>query len=128
MMVKTRKSSIATLGLIFTATIMTGCGTTQQKPLYVWDNYVNTSVSVAKNSEDPKVVEEHMSQLQKIIDDSHENGMRVAPGLYAEYGEFLYQHRNKIEAKKYFSLEKQTYPESATFVDRLTLKLYGETL
>ena len=122
------KKGYLSLGLIFLAVSMTGCGANKPKPLYVWSDYVKTSTDVVTESHDEKSVAEHMAVLEKIFKESEEKGTRVAPGLYAEYAELLYQHRNKIEAKKYFILEKQTYPESAVFIDSVTTKLYGEAL
>ncbi len=82
----------------------------------------------AKNKEknNKEVLEQHTAELKKIIDESETNKQKVAPGLYAEYGQILFETGKKEDAKRYFFLEKTTYPESATFIDQVVKKLYGE--
>jgi hypothetical protein len=75
-----------------------------------------------------EILEKHILELEKIIVDSEEKKQRVAPGIYAEYAQLLYETNKLSDAKKYFLLEKQTYPESSIFIDRVLKKLYGETL
>jgi len=38
----------------------------------------------------------------------------------------LYETGKKEDAKRYFMLEKATYPESSTFMSQIMKKLYGE--
>jgi hypothetical protein len=73
-----------------------------------------------------EVLEKHIIELEKIILDSETKQQRVAPGIYAEYAQLLYETNKPSEAKKYFLLEKQTYPESSIFIDRVLKKLYGD--
>ena len=116
-------SFVAILILVFT-----GCGKQAQPPLYSWGNYVNSSTEYGMKGHEKEVLEKHMQELEKIINDSEAKNQRVAPGIYAEYGQILYETNKKEDAKKYFLLEKQTYVESSMFIDRVMTKLYGETI
>jgi hypothetical protein len=108
--------------------IFAGCQQQVQPPLYVWNNYVHSSTDYGMQGHEKEILEKHILELEKIIVDSEEKKQRVAPGIYAEYAQLLYETNKLSDAKKYFLLEKQTYPESSIFIDRVLKKLYGETL
>lgn len=108
------------------ALFFVGCANTQQPPLYSWGDYVKSSTRFGMDGHNKEVLEQHSAELKKIIDESEMNKQRVAPGLYAEYGQLLYETGKKEEAKRYFVLEKTTYPESTTFMNQIMKKLYGE--
>jgi len=105
-----------------------GCQKAPEPTLYIWDDYTNTSTEYGMNGQEKEVVEKHAQELNKIIKESEEKDQRVAPGIYAEYGQILFETSKKEEAKKYFLLEKKTYPESTQFINRVLNKLYGDTL
>ncbi len=113
--------------ILFTSFIVlfTGCQQTQP-PLYLWNNYVESSSEYGMKGHEKKVLEEHLLELKKIITQSNEAKRRVAPGIYAEYGQMLFETNKTLKAKKYFLLEKETYPESSVFINRVIRKLYGE--
>jgi len=118
-----------TISLSFLATIVllfTGCGQPVQTPLYTWGNYVNSSTDYGMRGHEKEVAEKHLAELEKIIIASESNKQRVAPGIYAEYAQILFESNEKVKAKEYFLLEKKTYIESTQFIDRVLLKLYGE--
>lgn len=111
----------------FLLILLTGCN--QQKvipPIYKWGNYVNSSSDYGMNGHNKEVQEKHIAELRKIISESEAEDRRVAPGIYAELGQILFETGKQGEAKQYLLLEKQTYPESAIFMDRIIAKLYGE--
>jgi hypothetical protein len=114
-------SFLVTIVLLFT-----GCGQSVQAPLYTWGNYVNSSADYGMRGHEKEVTEKHLAELEKIIIESESNKQRVAPGLYAEYAQILFESNEKVKAKEYFLLEKKTYVESTQFIDRVLLKLYGE--
>lgn len=116
------------LVLSIMALTFVGCGQQVQPPLYSWGNYVNTSTEYGMNGHKKEVLEKHVQELSKIISESESKDKRVAPGIYAEYAQILFETAKKEEAKKYFLLEKNTYPESTVFIDRVMIKLYGATL
>jgi hypothetical protein len=114
-------SSIAIVILLFT-----GCGQTVKPPLYNWGNYVKSSSDYGMYGEKKEILEKHILELEKIINESEAKDQRVAPGIYAEYAQILFETKKQEKAKKYFALEKNTYPESVQFIDRIMAKLYGE--
>lgn len=105
---------------------LAGCTNAQQPPLYSWGDYVKSSTRYGMDGHNKEVLEQHSAELKKIIDESEMNKQKVAPGLYAEYGQILFETGKKEDAKRYFLLEKTTYPESATFINQVMKKLYGE--
>jgi hypothetical protein len=106
--------------------IFSGCGKTVQPPLYNWGNYVKSSSDYGMNGHNKEILEKHLLELEKIITESNEKDQRVAPGIYAEYAQILFETNKKEKANKYFLLEKTTYPMSSQFIDRVLIKLYGE--
>lgn len=108
--------------------VFVGCQQPVEPPLYIWGDYVNTSTEYGMNGQEKEILEKHVQELSKIIKESEEKNQRVAPGIYAEYGQILFQTSKKEEAKKYFLLEKSVYPESTHFINRVIVKLYGASL
>ena len=95
------------------------CGCVQQnQKLYSWGDYSTTLYKMKKNPCD-ETQQAHTTELKKIIDISKENNMRVPPGVNIEYGYLLMTRGQKDEGLRYFALEKQTYPESTTFITNL---------
>jgi len=113
------------IGIVFP--FLVGCVQTQP-PLYHWGNYVSSSTNYGMQGHQKEVLEKHIAELEIIINESEQKNQRVAPGLYAEYAQLLYETNKKELSKKYFSLEKQTYPESVQFINGVLKKLYGETI
>jgi hypothetical protein len=67
----------------------------------------------------PERLDAYGGSLNRIIDKSKAGGKRVPPGIYAEYGRVLYDKQQYGRAIEYFELEKSTYGESATLMDRM---------
>lgn len=109
----------------FLLLVFTGCGQQVIPTIYKWGNYVQSSSDYGMKSQEKEILEKHLAELNKIITESENEKQRVAPGIYAEYAQILFETGKKEEAKKYFELEKQTYPESTVFIDRVLNKLYG---
>ena len=110
----------------FLILLFAGCGQQAIPPIYKWGNYVESSSDYGMKGQEKEVIEKHLAELSKIITESETEKQRVAPGIYAEYAQILFETGKKEEAKKYFELEKQTYPESTIFINRVLNKLYGE--
>ncbi len=123
-----KKNSLLIVVLSMIAMVFVGCGQNVQPPLYNWGNYVKSSTEYGVDGHNKEVIEKHLQELEKIISESEANKQRVAPGLYAEYGQILFEANQKEKAKKYFVLEKETYPESEKFIKIFTAKAYGEAL
>ena len=111
------------ISLVF---VFVGCQKQVEPPVYKWGNYVKRSAEFGMNGHNKEVLEKHLSELDKIIRESKEEDKRVAPGIYAEYAQLLFQTKKTSKAKEYFEREKTTYPESSIFINRVLKKLYGE--
>lgn len=120
------KNILSILFIPIVTILLSGCGPQVQPPLYNWGNYVKSSSDYGMNGEDKEVLKKHSDELAKIINESELKKQRVAPGIYAEYAQLLFESNKKEKAKNYFLLEKNTYPESSQFMDRVILKLYGD--
>jgi len=100
------------LGAIF---LLSGCA---NNTMYYWGNYSNSLYQYKKNLTQESL-DRHISELLEIVRKSNARNLRVPPGVYAELG-FIYTEKgDNVEAIKYFELEKNTYPESAKFMDSL---------
>lgn len=101
--------------LIFTALfglLLTGCATAPVE--YYYGAYSKTLYHSRKyNTEE--ALDRHKKTLEEIIEKSERKGIRVPPGIYAEYG-YLLALSSSPEADRFFSLEVATYPESLRFV------------
>lgn len=97
-----------------------GCAT--QRPMYSWGDYSSSLYKLKKEPNDENL-QKHKQVLVKIVEDSKENGLRVPPGVYCEYGYILIKEGKTDEALKYLDLEEQTYPASAVFIQRLKSQL-----
>jgi hypothetical protein len=54
-----------------------------------------------------------------ILERTETNGIKPPPGIYAEYGTFLFQAGNYSGAIDYYTKEKNAWPDSAYFMDLL---------
>lgn len=122
------KKNIPILFLLVVVSLV-GCA---PKRMYNWENYSETLYSCKKNSNEESLLK-HMQELEKIIEVSTRNNMRIPPGVYGELGYYYLKSNKTKEAVEYFNLEKQLYPESGILMERLIQKateankLTGET-
>ncbi|MCU7493903.1 MAG: DUF4810 domain-containing protein [Ignavibacteria bacterium] len=112
-----KKALIISFGLLL-STFVIGCSHSQD--LYYWGDYSNTLYEL-KKSPDEKSMAAHTEMLKSIIENSKKLNKRVPPGVYCEYGYMLLKTNHQAEARQYFELEMQTYPESKVFIDRLLM-------
>lgn len=106
---------------IFLCLFMASC----TGPIFYWGDYSHTLYRMKKNA-DEKSRGEHKKELLEIIEKTKKKKYTIPPGVYCEYGYLMYQEDNLEEALKYYELEKETYPESKTFVERLIAMIAGE--
>jgi len=116
---KTMRASIVLIGLAL------ALGACVPDRTYVWNSYEDDLYAYYKNSEK---LSELMTALRQTIDDNEKavaegaaqkKTVRVAPGLYAEYGYLLLLSNQPADAKTYFEKEKATWPESTVLMDRM---------
>jgi hypothetical protein len=112
---------LLTVGL--TALFLGGC-VTPEPPLYRWGNYEQVIYRGYKNpgSSDPvtdaELLAEDMARTEA-------EGKQVPPGVRIHLGYLYFEQGRTDEARALFELEKQIFPESTVFVDRL-LERTGE--
>ena len=86
-----------------------------QTGTYRWGGYETSLHALAK---DPAYFNQYGANLLKLLQDGEGSG-KVPPGLYAEYGYFLLVSQKAPEAVLYFQKEKERWPESGFFMDRM---------
>ncbi|MDR1973691.1 MAG: DUF4810 domain-containing protein [Bacteroidales bacterium] len=108
--------------LIFLSTLLCSCA---PKALYSFYDYDNMSYKFLKNQDD-KTIEDFMKCYQQII--NKQKGARniVPPGVYADYGFFLYQKGENKEAIEMLNKEISFYPESKPFIGRIIKMIKDE--
>jgi hypothetical protein len=57
--------------------------------------------------------------LFETISTAEQQHLRVPPGAYADYGFVLFRRGDRQGAITYFEKEKQTFPESSAFMNKL---------
>jgi len=92
------------------------------KTLYYWGGYEDYLYEINMNSNEEgafEILSEAVSAAEK------KNDMKLAPGLYAEYGFMLYQKGRTDEAVHYFSKESEAFPESSPLMEKLIARIEG---
>ncbi|MEY8212445.1 MAG: DUF4810 domain-containing protein [Colwellia sp.] len=106
--------NIFLIGALLSVLFISGCAT--QKDMYHWgeyeqlvyDSYINPGSSDAQAQ---------ISKLNVDIQQSENQGKRVAPGIYAHLG-FMYAIQGKeSQSQAAFLEEKSLYPESKVFIE-----------
>lgn len=115
-------SKLALFSAIATGLLMSACSS-QPKPLYNYGEYSESYYQSKK-----ELTADSALELQKAIEYSIQNAAdsrsaRVAPGMYANLG-YIYLKGGKTDkAVESFNKEKEIYPESAHFMDRMIKKI-----
>ena len=93
--------------------------------MYNWADYDNVSYKFLKN----RTQEETQNIINcylKMINDTIGTRNMPPPGVCADYGFLLIQLEKEKEGIRYLEMEKEYYPESSVFIDRI-IKKYKET-
>lgn len=85
---------------------------------YYWGDYAKTSYLIV-NEPSEKSLRTHADELTRIIEKSQEKNLKVPPGVYAELGYTLTKLGENDKAEVHFAAERQEYPESGVFLNRL---------
>lgn len=94
--------------------VLAGCASNNQ--LYTWGNYEE---SLFVNYHEPEVKEEILNDYIQFIDENRSAKKKIAPGLFAEAGTFLYERGDTTGAIRFYELEKQAWPESQQLMQTL---------
>lgn len=89
---------------------------------YYWENYSGTLYNFKKNPNE-ETRQKHIKELESIIIKANEKGSRVPPGVHAELGYMLANQGEKGLAVEQLNNEINVYPESKTFIERISIML-----
>ncbi len=103
------RSVAALVGLA--AMLLTGCGTS----IYRWSGYEGSIATFYAHRDDDTMAGQ-VKSLSVQADKSRRAG-RVPPGMLAHLAYFYYLNGDTTTAAQYLRAEKETFPESAHFVD-----------
>jgi len=83
---------------------------------YTWSGYDDVLYTHYKNPQDRQAF---VAQLKEVMLRSAQQGRRVPPGIYAEYGYALYEEGQLQEAVVYFKKEHDLWPESRFLMEKM---------
>lgn len=83
---------------------------------YYWNGYDTALFRHYKNPQDRA---DFVESLKATILGAEQSGMKVPPGICAEYGYALYEEGQAAEALPWFQREKETWPESTVLMDKM---------
>lgn len=101
---------LAAAGLLFA-----GC---QSKSIYYWGHYEDV-IYVMYNKPDKASPELLASQLEQDEQKAASLNKPLPPGFHAQLGYLYAQMGKNDQARQEYEKEKQQFPESAVFIDRL---------
>ena len=108
--------------LIICAFSVTAC-VQRQPPLYYYNDY-SVSYYAYKKDMSPESLLKLQQSMEKAIDDAGKSKSgRVPPGMYANIGYIYLKSGKPQDAIDAFTKEKNVYPESAHFMDRMIKKV-----
>lgn len=105
------------------AALLTGCAT---PTLYHWGRYEDSLYLRERDtSEDGKA--RAFTLVEATIKDAEGRGVKVPPGVYADYGYLLFKQGRLGEAVEAFRKESAAYPESRIFMDAVIARIEGRS-
>ncbi len=81
-----------------------------------WGNYDDALHAHYRRPQDRAT---YVAALKEIILAAPREGKTVPPGIYAEYGYALLEEGNGAEAVGWFERERDTWPESRVFMEKM---------
>lgn len=90
----------------------------ERKSLYDWDGY-EESLYVLWCRPDAFQNQEQLQKTEAALHRARVEGRRPPPGVQAHAGFLNLQAGRHDAAMQWFAAERETYPESAVFMDRL---------
>lgn len=100
--------------ITLSATVLAGCTNTRHD----WGDY-ETELYTYYKSPTYEEQQELVNELAKIFARTEKKGVTPPPGLYAEYGTFLFQEGDYPNAIQFYTKEKNAWPESTKFMNSL---------
>ncbi len=100
--------------LVLVAAAASGCAS--NRGMYHWGGY---DAALYGHYRKPAEREAWVEALKRAIVEAEQEGRRVPPGLYAEYGYALLEEGKTQEAVAYFEKEKAKWPESTVLMTKM---------
>ena len=95
------------------AAIASGC---VQQQRYHWGQY---DAALYRHYASPQDRDQWVEALRTTILEAEQLGMKVPPGVCAEYGYALFEEGQAEAALPWFQREKETWPEATVLMDKL---------
>ncbi|AUT60140.1 MULTISPECIES: DUF4810 domain-containing protein [Paraburkholderia] len=99
--------------------LLSGCANTKSVSLYQWDGYQPQVYEYFKGQKSPL---EQIDALEKARQQILAKGASAPPGFHAHLGMLYATVGKDQEAKQELLAEKQSFPESSTYMDFLLSK------
>ncbi|MBI0329590.1 DUF4810 domain-containing protein [Burkholderia plantarii] len=113
----------AALPLVGASALLAGCAAPQPPSLYEWNGYQREVYDYLKGEKAPQ---EQIDALEKALQKIRADGKRPPPGFQAQLGVLYAGAGNDEQAMQAFEAEKESFPESAPYMD-LLMKKPGRT-
>jgi hypothetical protein len=84
--------------------------------MYYWGGYDQALYTHYRNPQDRVA---YVESLRVIIAEAEQRGLRVPPGVAAEYGYALYEEGRPQEAVPWFQRERDQWPESRMLMEKM---------
>lgn len=111
-----------TLCILLFAITLTACHK-PQPPLYHYNGYSLAYYGYKKDLSDESLLQLQTSMEEAIEAAGESRSGRVPPGMYANVGYIYFKTGHHQKAITAFTKEKDTYPESAHFMNRMIKKV-----
>ena len=109
-------------GTILVGLVLLAGGCSTPKTIYYWGHYQNLIYeSYAAAGKIPP--ESQVEQLEADYQKARSRNQPVPPGFHAYLGYLYFQLDKMDQAKQEFETEKNLFPESAVFMDRMLVNL-----
>lgn len=105
------------------AAVMTGGCAQKSSALYNYGTYSQSYYAYKQDPSDASALALRQSIEEAIANADKAKSGRVPPGMYANLGYLYLTAGNSSKAIANFTMEKQTYPEAAHFMDRMIRKV-----
>jgi len=83
---------------------------------YHWGQY---DAALYQHYRNPQGREAWVEALKTMILEADQRGMKVPPGVCAEYGYALFEEGRAAESLPWFQREKDTWPESTVLMEKM---------
>lgn len=100
--------------LLVAGAVASGCA--HRETLYAWGGYDESLHAYYKH---PQERQQFVEALKTVVLQAEQEGKKVPPGVYAEYGYALYEVGQYGPAIEYFKKEQVQWPESRVLMEKM---------